>query len=104
MGYGSNMCSHERCDPTGCDGAGAPGMGADGAGDATTVPGLRIDCDDCVMQHTSACDDCIVTALIDRRDDAVVLDLAEARAVRALQRAGLAPRSRFLPIADGRGA
>jgi hypothetical protein len=60
---------------------------------------MRIDCDDCAMQHTSACDDCIVTALLDRASgDAVVLDLEEARAVRALQRGGLAPASRFLPV------
>jgi hypothetical protein len=60
---------------------------------------MRIDCSDCAMQHTAACDDCIVTAVLDRPDDeAVVLDLDEARAVRALQRAGLAPRNRFLPV------
>lgn len=60
---------------------------------------MRIDCGDCAMQHTTACDDCIVTALLDRPDDgAVVLDLEQARAVRALQRGGLAPRNRFLPI------
>lgn len=60
---------------------------------------MRIDCDDCAMQHTTACDDCIVTALLDREEDrAVVLDLEQARAVRALQRAGLAPRNRYLPV------
>lgn len=60
---------------------------------------MQIDCGDCAMQHTTACDDCIVTALLDRSEaDAVVLDLEEARAVRALQRAGLAPRNRFLPV------
>jgi hypothetical protein len=60
---------------------------------------MRIDCDDCAMQHTAACDDCIVTALLDRRHDgAVVLSLDEARAIRALQRGGLAPQNRFLPV------
>lgn len=60
---------------------------------------MRIDCGDCAMQHTAACDDCIVTAVLGRgEDDAVILDLDEARAVRALQRVGLAPRSRFLPV------
>lgn len=60
---------------------------------------MRIDCDDCAMQHTAACDDCIVTALLDRRPDgAVVLSLDEARAIKALQRGGLAPQNRFLPI------
>ena len=57
---------------------------------------MRIDCDDCVMQHTDACDDCIVTALIDRpAGGALVLDLAHERAIRQLQDEGLAPRSRF---------
>lgn len=59
---------------------------------------MRIDCNDCAMQHTSACDGCIVTALLDRRDTAVVLSLDEARAIRALQRGGLAPANRFLPV------
>ena len=59
---------------------------------------MRIDCDECAMQHTAACDGCIVTAVLDRRDDAVVLNLDEARAIRALQRGGLAPENRFLPI------
>ena len=60
---------------------------------------MRIDCDDCAMQHTAACDDCIVTALLDRRPDhAVVFSLEEERAIRALQRGGLAPQNRFLPI------
>ena len=60
---------------------------------------MRIDCDQCAMQHTAACDDCIVTVLLNRQDnDAVVFDLAEERAIRALQRGGLAPQNRFLPI------
>lgn len=59
---------------------------------------MKIDCNDCAMQHTAACDDCIVTALLDHRDQAVVLSLDEARAIKALQRGGLAPQNRFLPI------
>jgi hypothetical protein len=63
------------------------------------VSAMRIDCGDCAMQRTAACDDCIVTAVLGRDEgDAVVLDLEEARAIRALQRAGLAPRNRFLPL------
>jgi hypothetical protein len=51
------------------------------------------------MQHTSACEDCIVTAVLDRgEDDEVVLDLEQAGAVRELQRAGLAPLFRFVPV------
>lgn len=54
-----------------------------------------ISCDDCVMQYTSACDDCVV-AFICGRDphDAVVIDVAEARAVRMLGEVGLVPRLR----------
>jgi hypothetical protein len=56
---------------------------------------LSISCDDCVMQHTSACDDCVVTFICDRQPgDAVVIDAAEARAVRLLAQAGLVPRLR----------
>ena len=37
---------------------------------------LTIDCDECVMQPTSACDDCVVTFLCSREpDDAVIVDV-----------------------------
>lgn len=53
---------------------------------------MRIDCDECVMQGTSACEDCVVTFVVSRRPgEAVVLDLEEERAVRALADAGLVP-------------
>lgn len=59
---------------------------------------VRIDCDECVMVHTSTCDDCIVTFLCSREpDDAVVIDVGEARAVRMLQDAGLVPELRHRP-------
>jgi hypothetical protein len=51
-----------------------------------------INCDDCIMQGTSACDDCVVTFLCQREpDEAIVIDAAEERAMRLLQVAGLAP-------------
>jgi Zn-finger protein len=51
-----------------------------------------IDCDDCAMQHSDACADCVVTFLCERTPgEAVVIDADEARAVRLLSRAGLAP-------------
>jgi hypothetical protein len=54
--------------------------------------GLRIDCDDCVMAGTAACDDCVVTFLCSRdAGGAVVVDASEARALRLLQDAGLVP-------------
>ena len=56
---------------------------------------LTIDCDDCVMQGTDTCEDCVVTFLLDRDPEvAVVIDAEEARAVRMLGRAGLVPRLR----------
>lgn len=58
---------------------------------------LRIDCAECVMQGTSACDDCIVTHLLDRGGP-VLLDRDESSAVATLQEYGLAPASRFLPV------
>lgn len=59
---------------------------------------VRIDCGECVMQHTDACDDCIVTALLDRPEGAVVFDVEEERAIRTLQERGLAPNSRFVAL------
>jgi hypothetical protein len=56
---------------------------------------LRIDCDECVMQHTSACDDCVVSFIVSREPgDALVIDAGEARALRALEAGGLLPRLR----------
>jgi hypothetical protein len=53
---------------------------------------LVISCDTCTNQRSSHCADCLVTHLCDRpMNDAVVLDLAEERAVRLLARAGLVP-------------
>lgn len=60
--------------------------------------GLRISCDDCVMRDTDACGDCVVTFICGRDpDDAVIIDAAEARAVRMLARGGLVPELRHTP-------
>ena len=60
----------------------------EGAADAV----LRIDCGECVLDGTDACQDCVVTFLCDRvPGDAVMIDLAEERAIRMLADAGLAP-------------
>jgi len=60
----------------------------------TSVP-LVIDCDTCVMRHTEACDDCLVSFLCEDDDHgAIVIDAAEARAVTLLTSAGLAPALR----------
>ena len=58
---------------------------------------LSIDCDDCVQQHTEVCADCVVTFLCGEvADSPVVVDLAEARALRTLGEAGLAPPLRHV--------
>jgi len=60
-----------------------------------------ISCDECVMQHTSACDDCVVTFICSREpDEAVIIDVAEERAVRMLIRSGLVPGIRHAPAAS----
>jgi hypothetical protein len=53
---------------------------------------ISISCDDCDLQHTSACEECLVSFVLGRDpDDAVVVDVDEARALRMLARAGLVP-------------
>lgn len=53
---------------------------------------LYISCDECVMEGTSACADCVVTFLCEREPgDAVVIDVAEVRALRLLEEGGLVP-------------
>ena len=56
---------------------------------------VTIDCADCAHQHSSVCDDCVVSFIVGcDSDDAVVIDADEARAVRLLEQAGLVPGSR----------
>ncbi len=51
-----------------------------------------IDCDTCVMRATAACTDCVVTFIVNREPgDALVIDVEEARAMRALADGGLVP-------------
>ena len=56
---------------------------------------LTIDCGDCVMAGTTACDDCIVSFIVGREPgDALVIDAEEERALRTLSDGGLVPRLR----------
>lgn len=58
----------------------------------TTGATISISCDDCDLQGSPACADCLVTFVLGREaDDAVVVDVEEARALRMLSRAGLVP-------------
>ncbi|NNC80842.1 MAG: hypothetical protein HKN94_11915 [Acidimicrobiales bacterium] len=66
-----------------------------------TSPTTIIDCDTCVMQHTPACSDCVVTYLCDREpEQAVVIEIADLRAMRMLADAGLVPELRHQPAAE----
>jgi hypothetical protein len=62
--------------------------------DVPTVA-LTIDCETCVMRNTDACDDCVVSFIIRREPgDAIVIDVDEVRALRALAGGGLVPELR----------
>lgn len=70
---------------------------------------LTISCHECRLDRTSACDDCVVSLLLadelgsDLRlettsrptSGAVIVDAAEARAMKLLHSAGLVPTLRF---------
>ena len=53
---------------------------------------LVIDCAQCVVRETNACDDCLVTYICNREpDDAVIITMDELRSMRALSDVGLVP-------------
>jgi hypothetical protein len=82
----SDGTPHVDCDDCAVARCGHPGDGV-----------LRIDCDDCAMQGTECCADCLVTFICSREPgEAVVVDVAEARALRMLSDAGLLPVSRHI--------
>ena len=74
----------------------ASGSGPDsGSATATGAISLTIDCDDCVMQHTEACADCVVSFICSREPgDAVIVDVGEYRALKMLSDSGLVPELR----------
>jgi hypothetical protein len=58
---------------------------------------LTIDCNEGAMAGTAACDDCIVSFIVNREPgDAVIVDADEERALRSLSAGGLVPRLRHL--------
>ncbi|HEY8548015.1 MAG TPA: hypothetical protein VIL36_23315 [Acidimicrobiales bacterium] len=58
---------------------------------------LRIDCDECALQGSDACDDCLVTYICSREPgDALIIDVAEVRALRTLSQGGLVPELRHV--------
>jgi hypothetical protein len=62
---------------------------------------LTISCDDCRMQDSPACQECVVTFLCDRAPARPMsIDTAEVRALRLLGRSGLVPPLRHEPFED----
>ena len=56
---------------------------------------ITIDCDECRMQYTDACSDCLVTYLCGAESDhEVVIDGDEVRALQVLADAGMVPHLR----------
>jgi hypothetical protein len=63
---------------------------------------LVISCQDCVMQHTDHCGDCVVTFFCDERtEQPVVVEAGEAQIVDLLIGAGLVPGLRQVPRTRG---
>ncbi|MHB1987915.1 MAG: hypothetical protein ACYCSF_08010 [Acidimicrobiales bacterium] len=57
---------------------------------------ISISCDECSLQSTTACDECVVSFLLGSSDnEAVIVDVMEARAIRLLHQVGLLPELRF---------
>lgn len=61
---------------------------------------MIIDCSQCAMEHTTACDDCIVPMLLDLSVGTAHLSDTEATAVRHLSEAGLVSPIRLVPRTD----
>lgn len=61
---------------------------------------MLIDCDDCAMQFTSACNDCVVTYLLREEHGPVELDAREAEALAVMAGVGLLPRLRLVSRGD----
>jgi len=57
---------------------------------------MRIDCDECAMQHTVTCNDCVVAVLLRESDGPLEIDTAESVALSAMADAGLVPRLRLV--------
>jgi len=66
---------------------------------------MIIDCDECAMQHTSACSDCVVSVLMHKMGDPVVVTGEEQEALDNLAEAGLVAPLRLVPrISDSEAA
>ena len=76
---------------------GSPAAGSTPGRPLRAAPGrhdgsFTVDCADCAHRDTPVCEDCVVSFIVGRApEDALVVDAAEARAVRLLAQAGLVP-------------
>jgi len=62
---------------------------------------MQIDCDECAMQHTAACLDCVVGHLLRDALGPIEVDRDQAAALAALAEAGLVPKLRLVRRAVG---
>ena len=56
---------------------------------------MLIDCDQCAMRETSACEDCVVTCLLE--DGPIDMSDSQQTAIDNLAEQGLVPRLRLIP-------
>lgn len=56
---------------------------------------MLVDCEQCAMKETSACDDCVVTCLLG--DGPIDMSDTQEAALRNLAEQGLIPRLRLIP-------
>jgi hypothetical protein len=57
---------------------------------------VLIDCNECVMQHTAACHDCVVSHLLADVLGPIEVDREQAAALEVLADAGLVPELRLI--------
>ncbi len=65
---------------------------------------MLIDCNDCVMQHTDMCGDCVVTHVLSDLAGPLELDPDQADALDVLADAGLVAPLRLVPRDGGEAA
>jgi hypothetical protein len=57
---------------------------------------VLIDCNECVMQHTPTCHDCVVSHLLGELLSPIEVDPEQAAALEVLAEAGLVPTLRMV--------
>jgi len=62
---------------------------------------MQINCDDCEMQYTEACQDCVVTHVLRDLGGPLEVDPDQAEALEILADAGLVAPLRLVPRPDG---